>query len=266
LNFTLPPSGRPHTVNVLGVDVSAINLDSAVGFISRYISEKRRIYVCVTGAHGLIESQDDPELMRIHNDAGLVTPDGMPVVWMCRRLGERGVDRVYGPDLLLTVCDRLRETDTRHYFYGGAPGVAEELAERLQNRYPGLNVSDVYCPPFRELSNEELSEICDNINRASPDIVWVGLSSPKQEFWMSRARKMLDAPVLIGVGAAFDFHSGRKRQAPLWIRKRGLEWLFRSVTEPLRLGPRYAKIVPRFAYLALRQLIFVGADAKPKMR
>lgn len=250
------------TVNLLGVNVSAITMDDAVGFIERALGANSRTYICITGAHGIIECRTNSELRDIHNNAGLVTPDGMPVVWSLRRLGAPHTARVYGPDLLLAVCDRLRGIGARHYFYGGAPGIADTLGEKLQVRFPGMAVAGAYCPPFRDLSEAEIDDICAVINKSGAEIVWVGLSTPKQETWMARVRDRLDAPVLIAVGAAFDFHAGVKRQAPVWMQRNGLEWLFRALTEPRRLGPRYLKIVPVFGFLAigaiLRRKVFGG--------
>ena len=146
------------------------------------------------------------------------------------------VERVYGPDLLLACCQRSVSTGYRHFFYGGGTGVAERLIERLQSRFPGLQVVGSYSPPFRALSPEEDAEVIRRINAAKPDMVWVGLSTPKQERWMSEHRDRLTAPVLVGVGAAFDFHAGLKRQAPRWMQRSGLEWLFRLLTEPRDCG------------------------------
>lgn len=244
------------TISVLGVGVSAMSLSEAVDRLTTMIEDRHPGYICVTGAHGVIEAQDDPALLKIHNEAAMVTPDGMPVVWMCRWLGAPNVTRVYGPDLLLETCERLQSRDIRHYFYGGGPGIAERLSQRLVEKFPEMVVANVYCPPFRELSDDELIETCKRINASAADIVWVGLSSPKQEYWMARARAYLTAPVLVGIGAAFDFHSGEKRQAPRWMQRSGFEWLFRALTEPRRLGRRYLKTVPRFAFLAARQLLF----------
>ena len=178
----------------------------------------------------------DDEMRRIHEGAGLVTPDGMPLVWMAHLLGHSRVERVYGPDLLLACCEMSTRRGYRHFFYGGAPGVGERLAARLEARFPGLSVAGLYSPPFRPLTPEEDAALVDRIDAARPDIVWVGLSTPKQERWMAAHVGRLQAPVLVGVGAAFDFHAGVKRQAPRWMRRSGLEWSFRLMTEPRRLG------------------------------
>lgn len=239
-------------IDIAGVGISAIDMAQAVDFIEHAVAEDARTYICITGAHGVIECRRDPVLREIHAAAGLVTPDGMPVVWALRALGVPQVSRVYGPDFMLAVCGRF---NARHFFYGGAPGVADILAEKLSARFADLAVAGTYCPPFRDLTEDEIDEICAHINASGAQVVWVGLSTPKQEKWMARVRDRLDAPVLVGVGAAFDFHAGVKRQAPRWMQRNGLEWLFRVLSEPRRLGPRYLRIVPTFAVLSLAQIV-----------
>lgn len=233
-------------VDVLGVEVSAIDLPEAVRRIGSWIDAGAREYVCVTGAHGVIESLSDHSLLDIHNRAGMVTPDGMPLVWCGRWAGARGMSRVYGPDLMLAVMEASVDKGWRHFFYGAGPGVAERLADRLSVRFPGLKVAGTHTPPFRDLDEDERREVAEMINSSGGDIVWVGLSTPKQERWMARMRPLLDASVLIGVGAAFDFHVGDLKQAPLWMQRSGLEWAFRLMMEPRRLWRRYFNIVPRF--------------------
>lgn len=245
---------RPLRVDVLGVGVSAINMAQAVAIIESWIAKREPHYVCITGVHGVMESQRDERLREIHNQAGLVTPDGMPLVWLSRLWGQRHVQRVYGPDLLLACCQRSIERGYTHYFYGGAEGVPERLVARLSARFPGLRVKGALSPPFRLLTPEEDAEIVDRINDAKPDIVWVGLSTPKQEWWMHRHRERLTAPVMVGVGAAFDFHAGLKSQAPHWMQRSGLEWFFRLLSEPRRLGPRYLVNNPAFVWRVLQQV------------
>jgi N-acetylglucosaminyldiphosphoundecaprenol N-acetyl-beta-D-mannosaminyltransferase len=240
-------------VNVLGVGVSALDLGQAVAIIEGWIERGERHYACVTGVHGVMESQRDEALRAIHNAAGLVTPDGMPLVWLCRLRHPGRVDRVYGPDLLLSYCARSAATGCRHFFYGGAPGVPEALAARLGARFPGLVIAGVYSPPFRQLALSEDEEIVRRINEAAPDIVWVGLSTPKQERWMHEHLGRLNAPALIGIGAAFDFVSGRKRQAPRWMQRSGLEWTFRLASEPRRLWRRYLLNNPLFVWKVMLQ-------------
>ncbi|MFN0091284.1 MAG: WecB/TagA/CpsF family glycosyltransferase [Acidimicrobiales bacterium] len=246
------PSTLPR-VDVLGVHVNAISMSQAVGEIARWIEERERRYVCVTGVHGVMECQADPELAVIHNRSGLTTPDGMPMVWAGRYAGVTEATRVYGPDLMLAVCERAAEAGWRSFFYGGAPGVAETLAERLSERFPGLAVAGAYSPPYRPLTPEESGEIAARINEAGADLVWVGLSTPKQERWMAEHRELLDAPALLGVGAAFDIHAGNLRQAPAALQRVGLEWAFRLAVEPRRLWRRYLKNNPRFVAQVLRR-------------
>ena len=238
--------------NILGVDISTINLDQTVGEIQAWISKEASTYICVTPAHGVMECYNNPGLRKVFNNSGMTTPDGMAIVWLLKLYGHKNVGRVYGPDLMLAVCKEGLEHGWRHYFYGGKPGVAEKLANELSRRFDGLAIAGSYCPPFRPLTSEEAQSVEDEIKRAKPDIVWVGISTPKQEIWMAEFVKRLDGPVLIGVGAAFDFLSGEKRQAPRWIQRSGLEWLFRWAMEPKRLWRRYIQY-PKFVVLALGQ-------------
>ena len=163
----------------------------------------------------------------------------MPLVWLCRAAGYRYVTRVYGPDLMLALCKAGCASGLRHYFYGGAEGVPESLAQSLTRQFPDLQITGTFSPPYRPLSPQEDSAIIDRINQTLPDIVWVGLGTPKQDFWVADHRGKVNAAALIAVGAAFDFHSGRVKQAPLWIQRSGLEWLFRLIQEPRRLWKRY---------------------------
>jgi N-acetylglucosaminyldiphosphoundecaprenol N-acetyl-beta-D-mannosaminyltransferase len=235
--------------NVLGVGISALTLAQARDLVVGVRGTVRRGYICLGTAHGLSEARADPALRKIFNESWLTTPDGMPLVW----LGPRGVGRVYGPDLMLAVCDAGRATGLTHYFFGGAPGAAEELRARLCTRFPKLTVAGTFTPPFRPLNEEEVAALRADVARARPDVIWVGLGTPKQERFMAAHWQTLDAGVLIGVGAAFDFHSGRVRQAPRWIQRSGFEWLFRLCTEPRRLGPRYLTTNPLFAMRVLAQ-------------
>ncbi len=265
---TPPPfTWRKHpTALVLGLRVSAVDMSMALDTISGWIENQEHHYVCVTGVHGVMESQKDSKLMSIHNRAGMVTPDGMPLVWLSRKQGHSHVERVYGPDLMLEVCQRSLETGWRHFFYGGAEGVADLLAERLGERFPGLEVAGTYCPPFRPLTPEEDADVIRRIDESGADIVWVGLSTPKQERWMAEHTAKVGAPVQIGVGAAFDFHAGLKKQSPRWMQRCGLEWLFRMITEPRRLGPRYLINNPSFIYRLLKTGGWRGDSARAKRR
>jgi N-acetylglucosaminyldiphosphoundecaprenol N-acetyl-beta-D-mannosaminyltransferase len=242
-------------VDILGVNVSAISMEDAVEAIQRWIGSRVPNYVCVTGVHGIIESLGDSRLQRIHNEAGLVTPDGMPLVWMARSLGFNRTRRVYGPDLMRAMSELSAARGYRQFYYGGDHGIAERLKKQLTRDYPGLEVVGTLTPPFRPLTAEEDAAVTACINAIKPDIVWIGLSTPKQELWMAEHVGRIDAPVMIGVGAAFDFLAGAKKQAPAWMRQSGLEWLFRLAQEPRRLWRRYLAIVPRFLVLALLQLM-----------
>jgi N-acetylglucosaminyldiphosphoundecaprenol N-acetyl-beta-D-mannosaminyltransferase len=250
-------------VDVLGVHVSALTMDRTLEILDHWITTGLQRYVCVTGVHGVMESRRDETLRQIHNNAGLVTPDGMPLVWWSQLTGQRQTERVYGPDLLLSCCQRSLTSGYRHFFYGGGDGVAERLVRRLTRRFPGLEVAGTYTPPFRPLTHAEDEDIVSRINDAAPDIVWVGLSTPKQEYWMAQHVGRLQAPALIGIGAAFDFHAGLKRQAPRWMQRSGLEWLFRLSTEPRRLWKRYLVNNPAFLWLAMQEAWHAAAPARP---
>ena len=241
--------------DVLGVGISAVSLASAVDILRDWIARRDQHYVAVTGVHGVIEAQDDPALKRILNGAGLTVPDGVPMVWLSWRAGHRHVTRVFGPDFMLRASEMLSETGGRAFYYGGAPGVAQDLATRLARRYPGLGTAGWYCPPFRALTPDEETAVAERINAAQPDIVWVGLSTPKQERWMARFRPLLDAPVLVGVGAGFDYNTGRIQRAPAWMQKASLEWCYRILQDPKRLWKRYARSNPLFVYYLLCQTL-----------
>jgi len=208
-------SQNVETVNILGIGVSAINMQLALSIIDDWIKKKdARQVVCVANVHTIMEARRDAQFRQIYRHAGMVTPDGMPLVWVSHLQGFSQVGRVYGPDLLLAVCESGIEKGYRHFFYGGAAGVAPRLAESLASRFPGLQVAGTLSPPFRELSADEREKDIATINAAMPDIVWVGLGAPKQEYWMFQNRADLHAPVLVGVGAAFDFHAGSKSRLP----------------------------------------------------
>ncbi len=244
---------NPARVNILGVGVSAINMDVAVAMFDEWIARREQQYVCITGVHGVMESQRDPALRLILCRSGLTTPDGMPLVWLSKLQGFRHVNRVYGPDLMLVMCERSPEKGYRHFLYGGDEELVETLATHLRQRYAGLQIVGAYAPPFRPVTPEEDAEIVRTINDAAPDVVWVGLSTPKQERWMAEHHGRIAASVMVGVGAAFDFHAGRKKQAPHWMRRNGLEWFFRFLQEPRRLWRRYLLNNPRFVALVLMQ-------------
>ncbi|HEY0834335.1 MAG TPA: WecB/TagA/CpsF family glycosyltransferase [Azospirillum sp.] len=245
---------RPDRINVLGVGISAINVGDALDTIDHWIDTGQRSYVCVACVHGVMESQRDPRIRAIYNDAGMVTPDGMPLVWLLKLARQRHVDRVYGPDLMLAAFERSVARGHRHFLYGVTDETLARLRASLEARFPGCRIVGTHAPPFRPLTTAEDAAIVRAIDESGADIVWVGLSAPKQEQWMADHRALLRAPVLIGVGAAFDFHAGIKRQAPRFIQRSGFEWLFRMVTEPRRLWKRYATTNPAFIVGVLGQL------------
>jgi len=232
--------------NVLGVGVHAVDMAQAVDAIRAAIDGGRRGYVCVTGVHGVMEAQRDPELRSVFARAYLCVPDGMPTVWIGRGQGHRRMRRVFGPELMAEVCRISVERGYRHFLYGGGPGVAAQLAQRLVARFPGLSVVGAFTPPFRPLHAEEARALEVEVARCRPDVLWVGLGTPKQEHFMAEFLERLDVPLMIGVGAAFDFHTGRLRDAPPWMKQSGLQWLHRLAQDPRRLWKRYAVNNPAF--------------------
>jgi N-acetylglucosaminyldiphosphoundecaprenol N-acetyl-beta-D-mannosaminyltransferase len=246
-----PPGGR---VDILGVGIDAVDLGGAVARVRGWIDQRHLGYAIFCGVHGVVLCQDDSRLKRAHLDAGLVGPDGMPLVWLCRGRGRRA-ERIYGPDFMLAFCRQTAVLGYRHYFYGATPDTLDRLVRRLQTEAPDLTVAGRMSPPFRDLDPAEEAQIVAEINAAGADVIWIGLSTPKQELWMARHRGRLTAPALLGVGAAFDFNAGVKAQAPRWMRSAGLEWAFRACSEPRRLGARYAYIIPRFAGLLALQAL-----------
>jgi N-acetylglucosaminyldiphosphoundecaprenol N-acetyl-beta-D-mannosaminyltransferase len=236
----------PPRVNVLGVGISVTNMVDAVNQILAWIEENKSNYICVTGVHGVMECQRNEKLKEVHNSSGLTVPDGMPLVWAARIHGFPQVDRVYGPDLLLEVCKTAVRKKITHFLYGGDIGVAEDLRAFLTAQYPGIKIVGAFTPPFRRLNLDEEVQLTETVNRLRPDIIWVGLSTPKQEQFMAEYLPKLNTKVMIGVGAAFDVHTGRIKDAPSWIKKSGLQWLHRLVQEPRRLGKRYLHNNPLF--------------------
>lgn len=244
----------PLQFDVAGVAISAVRVRDTIDTMQQWITEGRRDYIVLTGAHGVVEMQTDAELRAINNAAGLVTPDGMPIVWLGKILGHVHIEKVYAPDIMHAAFAHFGQNGGRHFFYGGKEGVAETLKQRVLAQYPGNQIVGTYCPPFRPLHDEEVAELTQIITDAEPDIVWCGLGCPKQERWMNQFRPLLNAPVLVGVGAGFDFLSGEKPIAPKWVQTSGFEWFYRLLSEPKRLWPRYSRVVPKFLY-------YVAADA-----
>jgi N-acetylglucosaminyldiphosphoundecaprenol N-acetyl-beta-D-mannosaminyltransferase len=255
-----------HRVDVLGVGVSAVSTNTALNAVEAWIEGGQRRYVCVTGVHGVMESQRDPELKRIHNDSGLTVPDGTPMVWAGRFAGADGIERVYGPEFMFAACRLAAERGWSNFFYGAAPGVADAVGRRLQRRLPGLRVAGALSPPYREVSGEEDAEIVERINSSGAQLIWVGLSTPKQERWMADHVERLRGPaVLIGVGAAFDLHAGLRRDAPPWVGRVGLHWAYRLAQEPRRLWRRYLVNNPWFLASVLRHPPYLRPEPHPSL-
>lgn len=226
--------------------MSALDLSSATQAVIASCRDRRKGYVCVTGVHGISEAHRDEQFRRALNGALLNTTDGMPLVWLGRHAVGSWVGRVYGPDLMLELFRATQDGAVSHFLYGGMPGVAEALRDRMVARFPGVRIVGTYCPPFRPLTAEEDAHLAERVAAAQPDLLWVGLSTPKQERFMVDYLPKLSCTVMLGVGAAFDFHSGRVRQAPRWVQRSGFEWLYRISQEPGRLWKRYCINIPLF--------------------
>ena len=239
---------KPPLANVLGVGISAINMAEALRLSDGLLQNRGKGYICVTGVHGVMESQRDGALRDILNRSFLCLPDGMPTVWVGRLQGHRTMGRVYGPDFMLQLCKLSARREWRHFLYGGKRGVAEKLQARLEVLIPAINIVGTYTPPFRPLTPTEEEELITRINESRPDIVWIGLSTPKQERFMAEYIERLETRLMIGVGAAFDIHAGILRDAPQWVKDSGLQWLDRLRQEPRRLWRRYLTNNPRFLW------------------
>lgn len=240
---------------VLGVRVHAVQMSDAVERLRSWIDNPQAItrYVAVTGMHGIAESRQNDQFRLVLNTADLVVPDGMPLVWLGRLRHFPMRHRVCGAELMEDFC-RATGSDYRHFFYGGAPGVADQLAQALHEKY-GIVVAGTHTPPFRALTEAEEGELATEVERASPDILWVGLSTPKQEKWMYEHRQTLRVPAMLGVGAAFDMNSGNLQRAPKWMQENGLEWLFRLGSEPRRLWRRYLVTIPQAVWFVCMELL-----------
>lgn len=239
---------------IIGTDVAITDYAEVLDAFDAAVDQRRKIFVCCAPASSLVFARRDPALRRAYENAEIVTPDGKGVVLAARVLGEQIKERVYGPDLMQMQLVRSARDGRALWLYGGYDSdVLTELEERLSEQHPGLKIAGSWSPPHRELTAAETDELVERINADAPDIVWVGLGSPKQEIWMNELRGRLDAPVLCGVGAAFDFAIGRVDQAPRWMQKAGLEWLFRLLKEPKRLLGRYLTTLPVFVLLVLGQ-------------
>jgi N-acetylglucosaminyldiphosphoundecaprenol N-acetyl-beta-D-mannosaminyltransferase len=251
---TLPPWP---SFQVLGVPIAAVQIPEVVAQMEEWIAGRERShYICVANVHVIMEGRQDSSFGEVLRSADLCVPDGMPLVWLGRHRGHALDKRVYGPDLLIDFCKVTTDARYTHFFLGGKPGVPEILSRKLLNRFPGVQVVGIYSPPFRHLTQEEDYAITAQINRAAPDVLWVGLGCPKQERWMWEHRDKLQVPVVVGVGQAFDIHSGEAPQAPIWMRENGLEWVFRLYREPRRLWRRYLIYNTKFIFTLLFESLY----------
>jgi N-acetylglucosaminyldiphosphoundecaprenol N-acetyl-beta-D-mannosaminyltransferase len=250
-----PPVPAPASVDVVGIPLGLIDYDGALDWIEAMVRARQRGYVCVCNVHAVMASAEDPELRAALLSSSLNVPDGQPLVWALNLLGQSLDDRVYGPELMARYCARAASSGQRIYLYGGRnQGALVQLALNLRQRYPGVRIVGGYSPPHRPLTAEERAAVVKEINGSRADVVWVGIGVPKQEKWMAEMRDDLEAPVLVGVGAAFDFHAGLVPQAPNWLQEFGLEWAYRLAHEPRRLWRRYTRYNPRFVGAFARQL------------
>src|SRR5487761_190388 len=240
--------------NILGIRIDAVNMEEALERIAVELRQRRKGYVCLAGVHGVMEAQRDPALAAIYAGAALAAPDGMPTVWMGRHQGFRKMERVAGPDLMLEVISRKEFKGYSHFLCGGKDGIAYELQEKLLARYPSVKIAGIYTPPFGPMPHAQEMEFVDMVNRLQPDIVWVGISTPKQERFMARYLPLLDTTLMFGVGAAFDFHTGRIADCADWIKRAGLQWVDRLVQDPKHLWKRYLRNNPPFLFHSLLQL------------
>jgi N-acetylglucosaminyldiphosphoundecaprenol N-acetyl-beta-D-mannosaminyltransferase len=244
--------------DVLGVPISVLTMEEAIAAIDDTIFTNDQKYVCTIDVHALVESRRQPDVRDIYQAAGIAAPDGMPLVWLLRHSGHHAADRICGPDLMPAVFRKSQQRGYRHFLYGASEETLLSLKQQLDVNFPGVKIVGHYSPPFRPLSREEELEVDRMLNAADPDIVWVGLGAPKQDRWMAAHRPMLNAPMLIGVGAAFDMIAGKIKRAPRLIRRTGCEWMFRLAQEPRRLTARYLRSNLWFA------LMLAGQARRPR--
>jgi N-acetylglucosaminyldiphosphoundecaprenol N-acetyl-beta-D-mannosaminyltransferase len=249
---TVEPTGQ---VNVLGVGVHAVDMQSTASLFAERIRNGEKGYICLTGVHGIMEAQQDLNLKSIFARALLVAPDGMPTVWMGHLQGFTSMRRVFGPDLMVDIMGREEFRNCVHFLCGGKPGVAERLRDEMLRRFPWVQITGTYSPPFRPMTAMEEIELETKVRTSRPDIIWVGLSTPKQERFMAHYLPLLDTKLMVGVGAAFLFHTGAIRDSPKWVKLLALQWLHRLLQEPSRLWRRYLLNNPRFIVFALLQFI-----------
>ncbi|MGA3071931.1 MAG: WecB/TagA/CpsF family glycosyltransferase [Terracidiphilus sp.] len=255
---------RPKTAMVLGIPVEPLDMESAVARVAEQLELRRKGYVCMVCVHGIMEAQRDPGFAQVYAGAALLVPDGAPTVWVGRWQGFSTMQRVAGPDLMLEIFRRKEFSHRTHFLYGGKEGVAEELREGLTQRFPWAQIIGTYTPPFRDLTIQEEESLAARIRELKPDMMWVGIGTPKQDRFMMRFLPLLDSTLMFGVGAAFDFHTGRIKDSPQWVKRAGLQWLHRLIQEPRRLFWRYLLDNPAFVWRITKQL--AGLRTYPQMK
>jgi len=237
----MTPSVSRKTAKVVGIPIDPLDMDRTIAHIAEQVEARRKGYICLIGVHGIMEAQRNPALAQIYARAELMVPDGMPTVWVGRWQGFHEMKRVAGPDLMLEVFRRDEFRGATHFLYGGRQGVAEDLRERLTKRFPWVRIVGTYTPPYRDLNLDEEDALAARLQELKPDFMWVGISTPKQERFMMRFLSRLESTLMFGVGAAFDFHTGRIKDAPEWVKRAGLQWLHRLVQDPRNLLWRYLR-------------------------
>ena len=266
-NDAAPEQEFAHShADVLDVRVSAINLQMAIDLACQWIEAGRAGYMCLTGVHGVMEAHRDPKLRRILNRAFIAAPDGMPMTWVGRLQGFARMDRVFGPEFMAALCGLAAVRGYRNFLYGGKPGVAALLGDSLKERFPGLTIVGTFTPPFSELTTQQEQELLAQVHASRPDIVWVGLSTPKQEYFMARYFERMEVPLLVGVGAAFDYHTGSIRDCSRWVKRAGLQWLHRLLQDPHRLWRRYLRNNPAFLWHMTCQALGRRGESEPDAR
>ncbi|MBF0478514.1 MAG: WecB/TagA/CpsF family glycosyltransferase [Candidatus Omnitrophica bacterium] len=243
------------TFNLLDVKVSVTDLGQAASEISQWIHDKTKTYVCVAPVATIVDAYKDPAYLKVINEAGMVTPDGVPLVWAGRLKGEKNIKRTCGPDLMRLVCGEGVDRGYKHFLYGADDSTRQKLIDNLKMLCPGINITGSFSPGYLKVGEKESAAVIDQINAAGADILWIGLGSPKQDFWMANHRGDINVPVMVGVGAAFDFLAGVKKRAPVWMRQAGLEWFFRLCSEPKRLWKRYLYGNTLFVWLFFKEMI-----------
>jgi N-acetylglucosaminyldiphosphoundecaprenol N-acetyl-beta-D-mannosaminyltransferase len=245
----------PQKANVLGLNISILTPAILLQTVTRAVEERSRLRVAFCSVDTVVQSRRNRPLADAVNAFEVASPDGMPLVWFSRRTGHKEIERADGPNSMAVICEQGVSLGFRHYFYGSTDEILEALERNLKERYPGINIAGSFSPPFRRLTEDERINVAKRINDAKPDLVWVGLGMPKQELWVAENHSLIEAPVLLAVGAAFGFHAGMVRRAPQWMQDRGLEWLFRLSQEPGRLWKRYLLGNPYFVWLAAREFL-----------